>query len=71
MKIYVVQEVKAKHNSYDSDTLLSKKAVKAFKNKKEAEEFSLRLNRYEDRCYTLPLSSYIEIFGVVTEVELE
>ena len=45
--------------------------MKAFKNKKEAEEFSLRLNRYEDRCYILPLSSYIEIFGVVTEVELE
>ena len=30
MKIYAVQEVKAKHNSYDNDTLLSKKVVKAF-----------------------------------------
>ena len=56
----------------DTEELKSmSKIQEAFKNKKEAEEFSLRLNRYEDRCYTLPLSSYIEIFGVVTEVELE
>ena len=71
MKIYVVEEQKIQDYSsqmdYWENIQTFTKAVKAFKNRKEAEKFAKSLERSESN----PFLRDTEWKGIVTEIELE